>query len=265
MEYGLQNAGGKGDASRLLETVIWPEVIRINNVGPRDALWKCVNDVCVQTLPPAGHVYDSYEPWLEQISRLWLTISSTRHLLVRWLRLWEFDSTTNPPKSHTIVQKVPELSDFDASFEQSLKKIEHTARFCFHGTGLMPPPEINFISLRRKLQLNFAPENLSISYLDKDRTRPIGILDYDVAQAPAVTPYRNRHDYSFSDHTMSLPVVWTQELTPTRIFPSDDHASPNRFTDKEVGVHLVLELLREAHRRKIPLVARDTPLNVQKP
>lgn len=268
LEESFDTVKGAETAGPEMDKVVWPQIQRNYHYGPNDALWKRMHALCGQTLRKPGEAYPSYEDWVECTTRLWLTICSTRHLLVKWADINPKQWDCNLPRFTDFVELPPKASDFSAGYESRIDTIETIEYARLDNFGVTPAPPLDVKSLQRRLRTGLSIGNLAILYEDKDRTEPVGILDYDVRPSPPVTPYKKLHSYAFNGHEREIPVVWNEELTPTRLFALADYKQvPQRYDHDHMAVHMVLQLVKEAHGRGIPLVARDkyTPPTKGKP
>ncbi len=257
VEDVFSTVGGKQDAERKTDDILWAEIIRIGNQGPNDTLWKKMDAVWRQTLVPAGKEYASYEDWLDRVSRLWLTTCSIRHLLVKWAQINPNKYESNPP-AYPVTQKAPEMSDMSPSFEVALKNMQWKTNIHLRQAGVALAPDLDFDRWKLRLKMKRKIDNVSIAYLSHDRSTAIGLSDYDVVAAPQTTPFKKKHHYAFDKHEMDLPISWRQEMMPTKLYANTDMRNvPALFQPVEVSVQLAIELLREAHALKIPLVVRD--------
>lgn len=272
IEEVFATAGGKEDATHKIRTIVWPALSHGFHTGPDDAFWKTVENTFLTAMRAESESYEHTEDWMERLSRVWLSITSARHLFIQLLGVQKnHPALYKPPMA--VSNRPPELGDYPAGM-QSLWGQESEERDRIASFVGLPDP-IDFSGIQKKLQMNakigstfkFDIGNLSLRLPRDYYHKIIGASDFSITKAKASSAPVTKETFDYSGHTLTLPITWKEELTPTRIIPSEEAKDPEgkkrqQYTRQSMFTLLVTDLMKEASARGIPLVARDNLTNL---
>lgn len=221
---------------------------RMENLGPKtkdDVLWNQLIAIIRSTLKEdATYAPDEYVPWLENMTRLWFAVCSTREMLITWGKIDPACKACNLTPADAVIGKDAEATDFcDAQVQSRLDEISGDTTMRLTEAGITTIPYVP--SRRWKARALAVPHggDSRVYYASADRRLPVGFLR--IKEEPANVPQFNTpRARVVGDHELKVPVVWARQMYPVEFGIFDDE--DRDVMKEEVAIRIAMDLLAKA-------------------